>query len=168
MACMLGILALAVAWDPVRPGALVKQVGEMIIVDQSVRVILKFDNINAVRENVKQINQGIQLVKETMKICNVTNVRLEKKLNTIQSKVTKVENIFLQSKAKRGLGIAVAVGTLVGLGVSNIGLYADLYSRVNNIENSVSRIDTLQEETEDIQVTIDEMITNKMYMSYTS
>ena len=160
VACMLGILALAVAWDPVRPGALVKQVGDMIIVDQSVRVILKFDNINAVRENVKQINQGIQLVKEKMVINKVSDVRLEKKLKTIQSKVTKVENNFLQSKAKRGLGIAVAVGTLVGLGTTGIGLYADLYSRVNNIENSVSRIDTLQEETEDIQVTINDMINN--------
>ncbi len=33
----LAIVALATAWDPVRPGALVKKVGDMIIVDQSVR-----------------------------------------------------------------------------------------------------------------------------------
>lgn len=161
VACMiLAVVSLAVAWDPVRPGALVKQVGQMIIVDQSVRVLLKFDNINAVRENVKQINQGIQIVRNKMVHSKVSNVRLEKKLDSIQLKVTKVENNFLQSKAKRGLGLVISVGTLVGLGVTNMGLYTDLRLRVNNVENSVSRIDTLQEETEDIQFTIDEIITN--------
>ena len=39
-------------------------------------------------------------------------------------------------------------------------MHTYLCSRVNNIENSVARVDTLQEETEDIQLTFDEMITN--------
>ncbi len=52
--CMfLAIVALAAAWNPVRPGALGRKLGDMIIVNQSVRVLLKFDNINVVRENVK-------------------------------------------------------------------------------------------------------------------
>ena len=157
---ILGIVGLAVAWDPVRPGALVKQIGDMIIVDQSVRVLLKFENIDAVRENVKQINKGIQIVKDKMVHSKISNVRLEKKLDSIQLRVTKVEKNFLHSKAKRALGMAITVGTLVGLGVTNLGLYTNLHLRVNNIENSVSRIDTLQEETEDIKLTIDEMITN--------
>ncbi len=143
-----------------RPGALVKQIGEMIIVDQSVRVLLKFNNINTVRNNVKQISQGIQIVKDKMVNSKVSNVRLEKKLDIIQMKVTKVENNFLQSKAKRAIGTAIVVGTLVGISVTGIGLHVNLRSRVNNIENSVSRIDTLKEETEDIQLTLDEMITN--------
>ncbi len=58
--CMfLAIIALTVDWDPVRPGALVRKVGDMIIVNQSVRVLLKFDNLSIVRENVGHINQGI-------------------------------------------------------------------------------------------------------------
>ncbi len=48
----LAIVALATAWDPVRPGALVRKIGDMIIVYHSVRVLLKFDNITVVRENV--------------------------------------------------------------------------------------------------------------------
>ncbi len=54
----LAIVALAAAWDPVRPGALVRKVGDMIIVNQSVRVLLKFDNISIVRENVGQVYRG--------------------------------------------------------------------------------------------------------------
>ncbi len=146
------------AGNPVRPGALVKKVGDMILVNKSVRVLLIFDNINAVRENVKQINEGIQIVKDKMVHSKIFNVRLEKKLDTIKLKVTKVENNFLHKRDKRGLGIAIASGSLVGLGVTSIGLYADLRSSVNHLENSVSRIDALQEETENIQLTINEMI----------
>ncbi len=98
------------------------------------------------------------MVKDKLIISEISNVRLEKKLDAIQTKVTKIENNFLHSKSKRGVGIAVAIGSLVGLGVANIGLYVELRSNVNNLQNSVSRIDVLQEETEDIQLTIDEMI----------
>ena len=160
MIVVVAIGSFAVAWDPVRPGALVKPLGEMIIIDHSVRVLLKFDNMNSLRDNVMQINQGIQVVKDKMVNSRISNVRLDKKLDTIQQKITKVENNFLHSKAKRAVGIAVAVGVLAGLGVTNLGLYADLRLRVNNIEHSVTRIDTLTEETEDIQFTIDDIIAN--------
>ncbi len=63
---LLAVASLAKAWNPVRPGVLVKKVGDLIIVNQYVRVLLKIDNINAVRENVKQINEGIQIVKDKM------------------------------------------------------------------------------------------------------
>ncbi len=70
--CMfLAIVALATAWDPVRPGALVKRLGDLIIVNQSVKVLLKFDNISTVRENVGHINQGIQMVKDQLENCNI-------------------------------------------------------------------------------------------------
>ncbi len=71
-------------------------------------------------------------------------MRLEKKLDTIQLKVNKVENNFQHSKSKRGLGMAITIGSLVGLGVTS----------VNNVQNSMSRIDDLQEETEEIQLTL--------------
>ncbi len=164
--CMfLAIVALAVAWDPVRPGALVKKLGDMITVNQSVRVLLKFDNINIERENVRQINHGIQIVKDKLIQYDISNIRLEKKLDTIQVKVNKVENNFLHSNSKRGLGMAIAIGSLVGLGVTNIGLYADLRSSVNNLQNSMSIIDGLQEETEEIQLNIDEMNNSRERLS---
>ncbi len=62
--CMfLAIVASAAAWDPVRPGDLVKKFGDMIIVNQSVRILLKFDNISIARENVRHISHCIQMVK---------------------------------------------------------------------------------------------------------
>ncbi len=80
--CMfLAMVALTTAWDPVRPGALVKGLGDFIIVNQSVNVLLKFDNISTVRENVGHINQGIQMVKDQLGKCNIPNVRTEKKLD---------------------------------------------------------------------------------------
>ncbi len=150
---------------PVRPGALVRRLGDLIIVNQSVKVLLKFDNISTVRENIGHINQGIQMVKDQLDKCNISNVRMEKKLDTKQLKVNKVENNFLHSKSKRGLGLAITIGSLVGLAVTNIGFYADIRSSVNNLQNSMSRIDTLTEEVEEIQLTIDDLITNTQHLS---
>ncbi len=148
MTCMfLAIVALATAWDPVRPGALVKRLGDLIIVNQSVKVLLKFDNIST----VGHINQVIQMVKDQLENCNISNVRIEKKLDIIQLKVNQVENNFLHSESKRGLGLAITIGSLVGLRVTNIGLYADIRSSVSNLQKSMSRIDALPEETEEIQ-----------------
>ncbi len=164
--CMfLAIVALLAAWDPVRPGTLVRKIGDMIIVNQSVRVLLKFDNISVVRENIRHINHGIQMVKDKLVQSKISNVKQEKKLDTIQLRVNKVENNFLHSKNKRGLGIAIAIRSLVGLGVTNIGLYAELRSSVNNLQNSMSRIDDLQEETEEIQLTTDEVINSIEHLS---
>ncbi len=164
--CMfLAVVALTTAWDPVRPGDLVKRLGDLIIVNQSVKVLLKFDNISTVRENVGHINQGIQMVKDQLENCNITNLRIVRKLDTIQLKVKKVENNFLHNKSKRGLGLAITIGSLVGLGITNIGLYADIRSSVNNLQKSMSRIDALTEEIEEIQLTIDELINNIQHLS---
>ncbi len=77
MICMiLAIVALAAAGDHVRPGALVKKLGDMIIVNQSVRVLLKFDNIRIVWENVRHFNQGIQMVKAKLEQCKISSVKL--------------------------------------------------------------------------------------------
>ncbi len=133
MTCMfLAIIALTTAWDPVKSEALLKRLGDLIIVNQSVKVLLKFDNISTVQENVGHINQGIQMVKDQLEHYNITNLRLKKKLETIMLKVNKVENNFLHSKTKRGLALAITIGSLVGLGVTNIGLYTDIRSSVNN------------------------------------
>ncbi len=61
--------------------------------------------------------------------------------------------------------MAITIGSLVGLAVTNIGLYADIRSSVNNLQNSMSRIDTLTEEVEEIQLTIDDLITNNQHLS---
>ncbi len=45
--------------------------------------------------------------------------------------------------------------------MTNIGLYGELRSTVNNLQSSMSRIDDLQEETKEIQLTIDEVIYHK-------
>ncbi len=74
---MLAIASLATAWNPVRPGALVKKLGDMIIVNQSVRILLKFDNISIVPENVRHINHGIQMVKDKLIQYDISIVRLE-------------------------------------------------------------------------------------------
>ncbi len=130
----LAMVAMTTAWDPMWPRALVKRLGDLIIVNQSVKVLLKFDNISTVRENVGHINQGIQMVKDQLEHYNIANLRLEKKIETIQLKVNKVENNFLHSKNKRGLGLAITIGSLVGLAVTNIGLYAYIRSSVNNFQ----------------------------------
>ncbi len=161
----LAIVALALVWDPVRPRALVKRIGDLVIVNQSVRMLLKLDNISIVPENVGHINQGIQMVKDELEKCNISNVRLEKKLDTMQLKVNKEEYNFLRSKSKIGFGLAITIGSFVGLGVTNICLYADICSSVNNLQNSMSRIDALQEETEKIQLTFDEVINSIEHIS---
>ncbi len=74
---MLAVAALATAWNPVRSGALVTKLGDMIIVNQSVRVLLKFDNMSIVRENVRHINHGIQMVKDKLIQYDISKVRLE-------------------------------------------------------------------------------------------
>ncbi len=74
------------------------------------------------------------MVNDQLEHYNITNLRLKKKLDTIQLKVNKVENNFLHSKTKRGLGLAITIGSLVGLAVTNIGLYADIRSSVNNLQ----------------------------------
>ncbi len=61
--------------------------------------------------------------------------------------------------------MAITIGSLVGLGVTNIGLYADIRSSVNNLQKSMSRTGTLTKEIEEIQLSIDELINNIQHLS---
>ena len=63
LACLL-VATLIAAWDPVRPGVLVKKIGDMIIINQSVRIILHFDNVTYGRDILKVINHGLKLAEE--------------------------------------------------------------------------------------------------------
>ena len=63
LACIIVLATIASAWDPVRPGALVKKLGDIVIINQSVRVVLEFSNITTVSENVKYISEAIETVK---------------------------------------------------------------------------------------------------------
>ena len=47
LSCLL-LATLIAAWDPVRPDVLVRKIGNMIIVNQSVRIVLHFDNVTYV------------------------------------------------------------------------------------------------------------------------
>ena len=44
LACLLIATKIA-ALDPVRPGVLVKKIGDLIIINQSVRIALEFSNV---------------------------------------------------------------------------------------------------------------------------
>ncbi len=148
------LAALVSAWDPVRPGALVRKVGDMIVVNQSVRILLKLEDVTYVRDSLHSIKQGLLTVTEKLLEKEVRNERLEKKVLLMQEKVRDLENNFLKTRNKRGIAITAAIGALAGLGVANIGLNPYLYHRVNMLEYSFTKTDELQTATEDIQESI--------------
>ena len=46
------LATLVMALDPVRPGALVRRVGNMIIVNQSIRILMNLENITKIRDTL--------------------------------------------------------------------------------------------------------------------
>ncbi len=54
--CIL-LATLVTAWDLVRPGVLVKKIGDMFIINQSVRIVLCLDNVTHIRD---MINKGLE------------------------------------------------------------------------------------------------------------
>ncbi len=80
---MQAIASLALAWDPVSPGALVDKIGDMVIVDQSVIIILSFENLTLVRDTLALITEGLKIVKDRLNLREngVTHTRLWIKLN---------------------------------------------------------------------------------------
>ncbi len=48
------------------PGALVRKVGDMIVVNQSVRILLKHENVTYVRDSLHSIKQGLHTVTEKL------------------------------------------------------------------------------------------------------
>ncbi len=95
------LAALVSACDPVRPRALVRKVGDMIVVNQSVRILLKLENITYVRDSLHSIKQGLHTVTEKLLKKEVRNERLEKKVLLIQEKVKDLENNFLKKQETR-------------------------------------------------------------------
>lgn len=154
--CML-LAAIVVAWDPVRPGALVKKVGDLIIVNQSVRILLKLENVTYIRDSIQLLKEGLNTINEKLSENQIRDERMEKKMIMIREKVTELENNFLKTRSKRGISVVAAIGVLAGLGATNIGLYADLRYRVNTLEYSFQKIDELQTVQEDIQENLNEM-----------
>ncbi len=97
MACMF-LAALASAWDPVRPGALVRKVEDMIVVNQSIRILLKLKNVTYVRNSLHLINQGLHSVTDKMLEKEVRNERLERKVLLIQEKSEGLRKQFSKKK----------------------------------------------------------------------
>ncbi len=60
------LAALVSAWDPVRPEALVRKVGDIIFVNQSVRILLKLENVTYVRDSLHSIKRGLHTVTEKL------------------------------------------------------------------------------------------------------
>ncbi len=83
VACMF-LAALISAWDPVRPRALVRKLGDMSVVKQSLRILLKLENVTYVRDSLHSIKQGLHTVTEKLLEKEVRNERLEKKVLLIQ------------------------------------------------------------------------------------
>ncbi len=52
---LLAVASIVVAWDPVRPGALVRDIGKLLIVDETVR--LNFANVSHVEESIDDIEK---------------------------------------------------------------------------------------------------------------
>jgi len=154
------LAALVAAWDPVRPGALVRKVGDMIIVNQSVRILLKLENVTYVTDNLNIIKLNLGTVTNKLMENEVRNERLEKKILLIQEKILDLENNFLKTRGKRGIPIIAALGMLAGLGTANLGLYADIRNRVNTLEYSYTKVEQLQDTTDDIQESIDDIAHN--------
>ncbi len=95
------LAALVSAWDPVRPRPLVRKVGDMIVVNQSVRILLKLENIKYVRDSLHSVKQGLHTVTEKLLEKEVRNERLEKKVLLLQEKVRDFQNNFLKTRNER-------------------------------------------------------------------
>ena len=65
----------------------------------------------------------------------MTHISLKKKINTLENKIKTLEANFLpNSRNKRSITIAIVIGALIGLGITSLGLYADLKSTVNTLQ----------------------------------
>ncbi len=69
---LLAVASIAVAWDPVRLGALVRDIGRLLIVDESVRLILNFANVSHVEESIDDIEKGMKLVETRLSDVNTS------------------------------------------------------------------------------------------------
>ena len=139
LACLL-IATIIAAWDPVRPGVLVKKIGDLIIINQSVRITLEFSNVTYVRDNLKVINQGLKIAQEKLQEKEIDNVRIARKLSVIRKKIDILESNFLHTRNERAIGVVIAISALAGLGTANLGLHTDLRNKVNTLQHWVSHL----------------------------
>ena len=114
LACLL-IATIIAAWDPVRPGVLVKKIGDLIIIKQSVRITLEFSNVTYVRDNLKVINHGLKIAQEKLQEKDRDNVRIARKLSVIRKKIDTLESNFLHTRNERAIGVLIAISALAGL-----------------------------------------------------
>ncbi len=164
--CLLLVVASVVfAWDPVRPGALVKKVGNMMIVNQSVRILLSFENVTHVRDTLITVQDGIKIVKDRLGN-GISHKRLLNKLKVVENKFTSLETNFVHTKRdKRSISIGAAIGTRAGLGITNIALYAEMRSTVNTLQESLPKLNNPKENVDDIQATIIDISANLEQLS---
>ncbi len=112
--CIL-LATLVTAWDPVCPGVLVKKIGDMFIINQSVRIVLCLDNVTHIRDSLIMINKGLEKVENVLEH-NIDNVRMFKKTEVVKDKVEMLENNFLHKtkREKRAVATVAAIGALAG------------------------------------------------------
>lgn len=92
------LATLITAWDPVRPGVLVKKIGDMFIINQSVRIVLCLDNVTHIRDSLIMIDKGLENVGNALEEHNINNVRMSRKIAVVKEKVEMLENNFLQKE----------------------------------------------------------------------
>ena len=108
---------------------LVKKIGDMIIINQSVRIGLEFTNVTYLRDNLKVTNHGLKIAEEKLQEQDIDNVRIARKLSVIRKKIDILESKFLHTRNERAISVVIAIGALTGLGIANLGLHSDLRSK---------------------------------------
>ena len=84
------LATLVVTWDPVRPGALVGRAGDMIIVNQSVRILLNLENMTKIRNTLTTIKEGVKNVKNRSQDAEEPDARLWKRTTEIEVRLNKL------------------------------------------------------------------------------
>ena len=157
---LLGITTVVLAWNPVRPGALIQDIGKLMIVDESVRVFVNFANVSHVGETISEIEEGLKLVKSHMYgIPKNTSIqtRLEKKYNIVMHSLSKLKENFV--KPEREKRAAITGGLVIGglLAVTGLGMYAELSNRFHKIEKEMDKVEDLTLKLTDITITVAEI-----------
>ena len=158
---LLTVASLALAWNPVRPGALVRKVGQLMIVDESIRVILNFSNVTHITYALNNIDKGMKLIKVQLDSTTVGTSLQSKMLVKYEMVMKKLENLkgnFVEnnSRTKRAIVTgSIIVGAL--LAVTGVGLYADLSSKVKTLEKQIDKIEYLQLTLNDVTTTVTEI-----------
>ncbi len=143
--CLLLVTAsLVFAWDPVRPGALVRKVGKLMIVDESIRVILNVANVSSIKDTLDHIDEGMIQVKSQLDESNKATSLQSKLVTKYEMVMNRLQNLranFHEPERREKRAVAVTGGVIIGtlLVVTGVGLYADLTSKVKVLKNKLIR-----------------------------